>query len=406
MKKIIAVICLIAQIISPLAYPSVDSRNVEIYDLTDDKVIYEVGAEKVVSIASLTKIATTITAIETIEDLDQTVTVTSAMLRTVRWDLMKAGLKAGNKVSYRDLLYASMLPSGADATHVIAIASSGSIDAYVEKMNALAQKLGLSNTHFVNVTGLDANGHHSTADEVRKLLQYALQDPLFRVVFTTKTYTLSTGLTVDATLLHYNTSGVDISSILGSKTGYTGKAGYCLASLVDVNGHEMLVITLGAKKSGNVFYHVVDSVALIDFIKANYSERIIVEPGMLIKELPVYLSETESVSLYTDKQLSKYLPGDYDPADVRIVYEGAEELSYKNKPGDLIGSATYYYKDEQLHRQEFRLDAELKLSISKFAEKYKKQIILLAAAVVLVIVFIAVLAARSAKRKRARRRAQ
>ena len=93
MKKFIALVCLIAQIISPLVYPAVDSRNVEIYDLTDDKVIYEVGAEKVVFIASLTKIATTITAIETIEDLDQTVTVTSAMLRTVR----KVGKKKARK---------------------------------------------------------------------------------------------------------------------------------------------------------------------------------------------------------------------------------------------------------------------------------------------------------------------
>ena len=76
-----------------------------------------------------------------------------------------------------------------------------------------------------------------------------------------------------------------------------------------------------------------------------------------------------------------------------FVYEGPEELSYKNKPGDLIGSATYYYKDELLHRQEFRLDTELKLSISKFAEKYKKQIILLAAAVVLFVLLVKVLAA-------------
>ena len=92
-----------------------------------------------------------------------------------------------------DLLYASMLPSGADATNSIAILSSGSIESFVEKMNLLVNKLGLTNTHFVNVTGLDINNHYSSADDIRKLLAYSLKNDTFKKIYTTSEYKLSNG---------------------------------------------------------------------------------------------------------------------------------------------------------------------------------------------------------------------
>lgn len=156
MKKIysliITLLILLPINVFSLDYPSINSKIVEVYDINDDKVLYEVDSNKQTSIASLTKIATTITAIENIKNLDEQVTITKEIMNTVSWDASKAGLKVGDKVTYKDLLYAAMLPSGADATNSIAILSSGSIDNYVVKMNELAKKLKLENTHFVNVT--------------------------------------------------------------------------------------------------------------------------------------------------------------------------------------------------------------------------------------------------------------
>ena len=103
MKRIILSICIVVQLIRPLAFPAVNSQIVEIYDLTEDRIVYETGAFDVTAIASLTKIATTITAIETIPDLDETVTVTQSVLNTVYWDASKAGLRAGDRLTYRDL---------------------------------------------------------------------------------------------------------------------------------------------------------------------------------------------------------------------------------------------------------------------------------------------------------------
>ena len=412
MKKLILLLCIISQLVRPLAYPALNSQIAEIYDLTEDRIVYESGAFDVVSIASLTKIATTITAIETIPDLDATVTVTRSILNTVRWDASVAGLRAGDRLTYRDLLYASMLPSGADATHTIGITSSGSLDAFVARMNELAQRIGLVNTHYVNVTGLDADGHYSTADEVRKLLQYALENPVFRQVFTTKEYTMSNGRTVYSTLYRYNADADTLVKILGSKSGHTGDAGYCLASLVDINGHEMLIVLIRAERYGEAFYNVIDTSVLINFLNANFEERLLLEKGILVRIVPVHLGEPESIEIYSDKDLYSYLPSDFDTRGLRIEYDGLDELSYKNQPGDLIGTVRYYYHDELLYEQEAILGRRLAFSKAAFAEEHWVDLVRLGAAAVLAFVafvLLLVLLARGIKslfRRRSAKRSQ
>ena len=291
---LVLILLLFPLLTSALTYPELDSKIVEIYDLTDDKLIYEVNKDKKASIASLTKIVTTITAIENIKELDETVIVTKEILDTVRWDASKAGLIPGDKLSYRDLLYASMLPSGADATNAIAILSSGSIDSFVNKMNDLVKKLKLSNTHFVNVTGLDAEGHYSTADDVRKILTYALNNELFRKIYTTKKYTLSNGLTVKSTISTYNkNSKVKTDKIIGSKTGFTADAGYCLSSLSNINSHEFIIIVLNANHIDDKYYNIVDTVNLIDFLLDNYDNQILIKKNKVVKVLPIVLSKKD-----------------------------------------------------------------------------------------------------------------
>ena len=354
-----------------LEYPNINSKMVEVYDLTDNEVLYEVDSNKKTSIASLTKIATTITAIENIKNLDEEVTITKDILKTVSWDASKAGLKVGDKVTYLDLLYASMLPSGADATNSIAILSSGSIDKFVDKMNALAKKIHLKNTHFVNVTGLDDKEHYSTADDVRTLLAYSLKNPLFKKIYSTREYKLTNGLKVKSTIVTYNKkSSVNTSKIIGSKTGYTGDAGYCLSSLSNANGHEILIIVLKANHVGVNYYNIVDTVKLIDFVNSHYKDEILVEKNHLIKTIHVSLSDVNNYKVIASDDVKKYLPDDYDKNDIKIKYDGLEELSYKNKIGEKIGTIKYYYKDKLVAKEEVKLDKKLNFNLGKFIKKY------------------------------------
>lgn len=278
MKRFLLLLLLFFPIsVLALEMPEIKSSKAIIYDLTSDEIILEKNSEETTSIASLTKILTTITAIENIQDLEEEVVVTSNMLAGIYWNASVAGLKVGDVVTYRDLLYASMLPSGADATKVLAISITGSVDAFVDKMNELAQSIGMTNSHFVNVTGLDINNHYSTVKDVLVLLKYALDNELFKEIYTTREYILTNGLKVESTLnLYLKKKDYDTSRILGSKTGYTDNAGTCLSSLVNVQSHDMLIITVGAPFDKEVQYNLTDNLDLIDYMDTHY-----------IAELPV-----------------------------------------------------------------------------------------------------------------------
>lgn len=356
--------------VKALDYPDINSKYVEVYDLTDSKILYEKNSNNRVSIASLTKIATTITAIESISNLDEKVKITSKILNTVSSDASVAGLKNGDIVTYRDLLYASMLPSGADATNSIAILSSGDISSFVKKMNKLAQKIGLNNTNFVNVTGLDDNNHYSTADDCRKLLDYALKNPLFREIYTTREYTLTNGLVVKSTLFKYSNSSVDISRILGSKTGYTGNAGYCLSSLSNIHNHDLIIIVLYAQHKGLSYFNINDTVKLIDFINNNYNNQILVKKGELIKTIPVEFSKIRSYNIHSSKEITKFLPVDYNKESFKIKYSGLKKLSFYNKVGTKIGSIKYYYEDKLIFTQQIKLEKKIKIDLLKIIKKY------------------------------------
>ena len=372
-------------LVRALDFPKTNSKIVEIYDLEDKKVLYEIDSNKESSIASLTKIATVMTAIENIDNLDEEVIITQDILDTVYWEASKAGLVANDKVTYRDLLYAAMLPSGADATNSIAILTSGSIEKYVDKMNDLAKKIGLKNTHFVNVTGLDIENHYSTADDVRKLLEYSLKNKTFKKVYTTKKYTLTNGLTVKSSIYTYNKANIDTSKIIGSKSGFTYNAGYCFSSLSNINGHEMLIIVLKATKEDNLFYNVIDSVNLVNFLTDNYKEQILIKKNKTIKTIPVILSKNNNYNIKANQDIKLYLPSDYDKNNIKVKYNGLEQISFNNKVGEKIGTVSYYYGKKLITKENIILKTKQEVSIKKVLKKYYYIFIILIIIIVLII---------------------
>ena len=397
-KRLLLILLLLIPIKAySLEYPKVNSKIIEIYDLNDKQILYEVKANDTVSIASLTKVATALVAIENVKDLNTKVTITQNILNTVSPEAHVAGLRRGDIVTYKDLLYATIVTSGADAANALAILSSGSLSNHVNKMNDLAKKIGLEHTSFKNVTGLDATGSYSTADDVRKLLYYALDNSLFKEIYTTKKYTLSNGLIVNTTLKLYDKNGaVDTSFIIGSKTGFTNKAGYCLAYLVDINGHNMLIVTLNAERRGNNYYNLIDAGSIVKFMNNNYKEEVLVKKNEIIKELPVKLSNKESYSIQAKSDIKKYLPSDYDKNNLKIEYEGLNELSFKNSENEKIGIVSYYYGDELLLKEDVILKEEISINIVKVLKTYYWQLLI----VILIITLLVVILKKKMKRKR------
>lgn len=246
------------------------SKNMILVNLDNGEIIGEICGEDRIFPASLTKIMTTIVCLEELENLSETVLLEETMINELHdKGASMVGFAAGDKVAAMDLLYGVMLPSGADAAVGLANRISGSEENFVKLMNRKADHLGMNNTHFVNCTGLHDDDHYSTPEDLVKLLQYALTNNIFKEIFTTKIYETSDGLTLVSTMFEKLDDGqIENGSILGGKTGYTGRAGLCLASIAQINENMYLLITANAAGGPNSKpYHIQDAISIFNSIK-------------------------------------------------------------------------------------------------------------------------------------------
>lgn len=237
-------------------------------DLEFGNVLAEQNSTERMYPASLTKIMTALIAIEETEDMEQTTTLPSDIFPSLyEENASLAGFQPGETVTWKDLLYGVMLPSGAECCLTFARQIAGSEGAFVDLMNKKAEELGMNDTHFSNATGLQDKKHYSTVRDIAVLLRYALENETFRQVFTARRYSVpptayhSEGFTFYNTMFQaMDNAGISDDDILGGKTGYTEKAGLCLASLAEINDREYILVT--AKADGNHYtepYHVIDA---------------------------------------------------------------------------------------------------------------------------------------------------
>lgn len=391
MKKIILLVLVIITFFTSFdlnakEFPKLYSKNVIVYDLTSDEILYSKNKDKSTEIASLTKMMTTILAIEKIDNLDEKVYVTSEMLNGIPWDASNAGLEVGQKYTYRDLLYATILPSGADAAHVLAYSLSGSLKSFVKEMNKKAVSIGMDKTHFENVTGYDNTKQYSTASDTLTLLKYALNNETFRTIFESKKYKMTAGKTLKSTISHYNKlMELDISNIKGSKTGNTDGAGLCMAATFLSEDHEIALITIGADFVYGDFYNLKDTISIINFVKDNYHYQII--PSKKVFDVKVSLSKIDNYEIYS-KETKLFLPDDYNKEDISVTYDGKKELSISNLKGEKLGKIYYKYKDVTYLEEDILLESSLEISFPKLIKENKNMIIALTIVIIILILYI------------------
>lgn len=244
-------------------------------DASTGEVLAEQNADTQMYPASMTKILTAVTAMESVNSLDEIVTMPYEIYATLYEEgASMAGFEAGEQASVRPLLYGVILPSGAECCIALADLIDGSESAFVQRMNEKAQALGMSSTHFVTCTGLHDAQHYSTVRDIAVLLQYALQSSDFREIFTAHSYSVAPtaqhpeGFTFYSTMFQsLGDASVTGGEILGGKTGYTEEAGLCLASLAQVNGREYILVTAGAPGSHDTEpLHTIDAKAVYNRI--------------------------------------------------------------------------------------------------------------------------------------------
>ena len=225
---------------------------------------------------------TSLIAVEKVEDLDETFVLPEGIFDGLDPELAVVGFSSGDTVSYKDLLYGTLLKSGADAAYALGIEIAGSEEEYVKIMNDKVKELGLKNTVYKNTSGLDADGQYSTVYDMAVVLKYALNNKKFKEIISTEEYTTTNG--------EYTFSGpvkkaksLDMSYFLGGKTGFTDLAGLCLASFASYDDINFILVTGGADQYKNN-QNFLDHKALYDYFKDNYSFQTIVKKIVKLKK--------------------------------------------------------------------------------------------------------------------------
>ena len=243
---------------TPPPPPVIKARSALLLDVDSGKILFQVDAHGRRAPASLTKVVTALVALDHLR-LDQVVTV-PASINQLPWDSTRMGLRAGERLTVRELLYGLFLNSGNDAAITLAEAAMPRAT-FMALMNAKAAQLGLVDTHFVNPIGLDDPGQYtSAADLARASIELTTRFPVIAAIASTPS------LTLPATATHHAFALYNLNQLIrtypgatGLKTGWTGRAGGCLIATATRGGRRLLVVVMGSPSIFN------EAASLLDY---------------------------------------------------------------------------------------------------------------------------------------------
>jgi D-alanyl-D-alanine carboxypeptidase (penicillin-binding protein 5/6) len=224
---------------APADRPVIKASALYLVELQSGRVLLEKNATRRLPPASLTKIMTALVALDA-APLQQVVKIDPrAIVHHSTYHF-----QPGEEFLLRDLVTAMLVASANDACEAVAWHIGGNAKQFVVMMNERARDLGLTNTHFNNPCGFDAPGHYSTAADLAKLTEHALQQPLFSMMVRTLVRDITTVDGARKVSLHSTNELLKDPEVSGVKTGYTSKAGRCLIASMSKDGHRLLLVGL------------------------------------------------------------------------------------------------------------------------------------------------------------------
>lgn len=267
---------------SPGDVPDVDlsgirSENAILIRLSDDAVVAQLKADTPIAPGALTKVMTTLVALENADSLDDEIYIDNNWYNDLYVQgVSMAGFVPGDRVSVRDMLYGAFLASGSECCMGLALQYFDSEEAFVDAMNQKAQALGMDNTHFTSCLGLSDTDHYTTAGDLAIMLSSALENEEFRTIFCTSKYTTAptTAFANGITLSNSMLSGIESGSVTGGeieggKACYTSSSGLCLMGVAATEGEEYILVTAGAEgSSSSDTGHLLDAIDIFNRISA------------------------------------------------------------------------------------------------------------------------------------------
>lgn len=299
-----------------------------------ERVLNEKNADKKRPMASTTKIATAITVIDNVTDLDKIVRVPAAAVGVEGSSIY---LEKDEELTVRDLLYGLMLQSGNDCAAALAITTAGSIENFAALMNETAAKVGADNTNFVNPHGLHHDEHYTTARDLGKITAYAMKNTIFREIVGTKRYVMPwKDREYDRVIVNKNKILSTYEGGDGVKTGYTKKAGRCLVASATRDGMNVIAVVLNC---GPMFE---DCRQLLDGAFAEYSLKDVSKAVDLSSVSAIVTDgKAQSTRLETEKGLF-YPLTESEYGAIRFEVSGVDSMSAPVHIGDENGKIKFY----------------------------------------------------------------
>ena len=420
MKKIrlfplLLLLCLVfgmgAPAASALEAPALDGQAAVLMDLDSGRVLYELNKDDRRAPASLTKIMTVLLALDAISEgkcsMDSMVTAQDDCREGLGEDSSSAGIKPGDVLSMRDLLYCAMISSANEACNIIGSFLEGSVSAFVAKMNERAQGLGCENTHFANTNGLPTEEHYSSAYDICKITQEAMSYPDFMEIANTVSYTTESITLNDGEPIGNSNALINPRSDYGGnrylyeyasgiKTGYTRAAGYCLISTAEKDGVNLMAVVMGCQGWLNAgleeYRNFSDTITLYDWGFENFSYHTVVTASEQLARVKVELAQGDGEAvLHAQQDMVLLLPKDMDPGSVETkvtVYD--DRLVAPLAAGTVLGEAQVLVNGQNFGTVRLVTNAEVELARGEFM-KMKLREFLSKGWVITVLVIVAVL---------------
>ena len=307
---------------------AISAQSAVLMDCTTGRILYSKQMDKKSLIASTTKIMTALIVCEQCNVLD----CMKIPKEAVGIEGSSMYLKEGEVLTIQELLYGLMLHSGNDAAVALAIYCGGTVAGFVQLMNDKAHSLGLTNTHFENPNGLDAENHYSTAEDLASLASYAMNNPIFSKIVSTKTVKAGARYLRNHNKLLWQLEGVD-----GVKTGFTKAAGRILVSSAKRQGRRLVAVTIADPNDWK------DHISLLETGFSKYSECLIISQGKVLGYVEIAGGVSDRVELIAKEQFSYSLSQNEKP---EIYLPPAGFVYAPVAEGQSAGFAQVYLNDQ------------------------------------------------------------
>lgn len=354
-----------AQTVSAATWPqvadagSLQSGSAIVMDLDTGTILYGKNIDERKYPASITKVMTCMLALEN-SDLTEVVTFSEdAVFKT---DGSSIARDVGEQMTMEECLYGMMLASANECAYAIAEHVAGSLDAFIDMMNARAEELGCSNTHFVTPNGLHDDNHYVSARDMALIAQAAYENETFRTIVGTKTYQIPPTNKHEEITYMTNSHGMLLATkvdgyvypyALGGKTGFTDEAGNTLVTYASKDGVNLVCVVLDSANPG----HYEDTTTLLNACFANFEagsiaqyEGTLSQTDSFFHGLSVDFMGGELPVLSVDNAATYVLP-------TGVGLDAANRVLLRSDEKDALGVAGYFYAGHKVGEMAIYLNA-------------------------------------------------